>query len=73
VIRKIPDVCGGAAVFEGTRIPVWLIVWCRQCMTDAEILEAYPALKMADIWEAREYAWNNPEEINDAIEENERA
>jgi uncharacterized protein (DUF433 family) len=39
--------------------------------SDAEILEAYPTLEQADLVAAWEYAALHPEEIDQAIRENE--
>jgi uncharacterized protein (DUF433 family) len=70
-ISKRPDRCGDACIRE-TRIPLWVIVgYGRFDMPDEEILRAYPSLTPADLEAAREYAAAHPEEIEQAIRENE--
>ena len=71
-ITKIADVCGGDACIRGHRIPVWVLAGYRQLgLSDAEVLRAYPTLTPADLEVAWEYASSHPEEIADAIRENE--
>ena len=71
-IVKTPDTCGGDARIDGTRIPVWVLVnYRRQVGSDAELLEAYPSIKLADLDAAWDYAARYPEEIDRAIAENE--
>ena len=71
-ITKTPDLCGGDACIRGHRIPVWGLVRLRQLgATTPKILEAYPPLAPADLEAAWEYYEANPQEINQAILENE--
>ncbi|MBD6616978.1 DUF433 domain-containing protein [Komarekiella sp. 'clone 1'] len=71
-ITKTPGVCGGDACIANTRIPVWSLVNDRRLgMSDARILEAFPHLTAADLVNAWAYADANPEEIEQAIRENE--
>ncbi len=71
-IEKTPGVCGGDACIAGTRIPVWSLVIDRRLgMSDAKILEAFPHLTAADLVNAWAYAAANPDEIEQAIQENE--
>lgn len=70
-ITKTFGVCGGDACIANTRIPVWSLVNDRHFgMTDARILEAFPHLNAADLVNAWAYADANPEEIEQAIREN---
>jgi uncharacterized protein (DUF433 family) len=52
-----PDQMGGVACLRGLRIPVATVVdLVAEGMPIAEILEAYPDLEEADIYEALRYA-----------------
>ncbi len=69
-----PDVCGGEACIVRTRIPVWTLVQARSLgLSDADILNAYPALSAQDLAEAWAYARSHADEIRAQIESNERA
>jgi uncharacterized protein (DUF433 family) len=71
-ISKKPDRCGGDACIRETRIPVWVLVGYRRLgASDADILRAYPSLQPPDLEAAWAYAAANPEEIDQAIRENE--
>jgi uncharacterized protein (DUF433 family) len=73
-VEKTPGVCGGDACIRKTRIPVWgLIEWRRLGLSDAEIREQHPDLTPADLEAAWEYYAQHPEEIDQAIRENEAA
>jgi uncharacterized protein (DUF433 family) len=67
-IQKTAGVCGGDARVGNTRIPVWLLVLARkQGQTDAQLLDAYPALAAADLDAAWDYYREQPVEIEQAI------
>lgn len=71
-IVKSPDICGGDARIDGTRIPVWVLVNYRRSVNgDAEVLQSYPSLSHADLEAAWTYAALHAEEIAQAINENE--
>ncbi|MUG98883.1 DUF433 domain-containing protein [Scytonema sp. UIC 10036] len=71
-ITKTPGVVGGDACIAKTRIPVWSLVNYRRLgANDAHILEAFPHLTAADLVNAWAYADAYPEEIEQAIQENE--
>ncbi|MEG4815220.1 DUF433 domain-containing protein [Microcoleus sp. K5-D4] len=73
-IKKTPGVCGGDACIGNTRIPVWVLVGYRRLgSSDAELLKCYPHLTAADLVNAWAYADAYPEEIEQAIKENEAA
>ncbi|MEB3340575.1 DUF433 domain-containing protein [Okeania sp.] len=73
-IEKTPGVCGGDACIAGTRIPVWVLVNARRLgMSESELLQDYPTLRVTDIANAWVYAEANAEEIERAIQENEEA
>jgi uncharacterized protein (DUF433 family) len=73
-ITKTPNVCGGNACIENTRIPVWSLVKYRQLgANDAKILEAFPHLSAADIVNAWAYAEAYPKEMEQAIQANDEA
>jgi uncharacterized protein (DUF433 family) len=55
-----------------TRIPVWVIVQARNLgNTDEQILENYPTLNAIDLSNVWAYATIYPNEITQAIQENE--
>jgi uncharacterized protein (DUF433 family) len=69
-ITKTPDVCGGDACIDGTRLPVWLFVSLRsQGANDAELLQFYPHLSAADLVNVWAYAEAYPEEIETVLRE----
>ncbi len=70
-IRKTSGVVGGDACLGNTRIPVWSLVNDRRLgLSDARILEAFPDLTAADLVNAWAYADAHPDEIEQAIREN---
>ena len=71
-IQKTPDVMGGEACIRSTRVTVWILVGYRQLgLSDARLLEYYPALAQADLDAAWEYYREHPAEIDEAIRRNE--
>ncbi|HET6382765.1 MAG TPA: DUF433 domain-containing protein [Armatimonadota bacterium] len=73
-ISKTPGICGGEACIRHTRIPVWLLVEERRLgFTDDDILNAHPLLLPVDLHAAADYYEHHDEEIEQAIQENEKA
>ena len=73
-IERTMSVAGGAACVVRTRIPVWLLEQARRLgTTEADLLRAYPSLRAADLANVWAYVHAYPEEINNAIAENEGA
>jgi uncharacterized protein (DUF433 family) len=73
-IAKIAGIVGGDACIAGTRIPVWALENYRRLgLSEAQILENYPALHAADLVNAWIYVEENQEEIDQAIQANETA
>jgi len=73
-IKKTPGVCGGDACIGNTRIQVWVLVGYRRLgSSDAEVLKCYPHLTAADLVNAWAYADAYPQEIEQAIKENDEA
>jgi uncharacterized protein (DUF433 family) len=73
-ISKKPDRCGGDACIRDTRITVWgLVQWRTQGLSDEAILQTMRGLSPADLQAAWDYADAHPEEIEQAIQENEEA
>jgi uncharacterized protein (DUF433 family) len=71
-VSRRPNIQGGDACIRDTRIPVWVIVNYRRLGgSDGAILNSYPSLTTADLQVAFEYAAANPQEIDQAIRENE--
>lgn len=59
----------GKAVVKGTRIPVASIVnHYRSGMGIEEILEGYPSLKPAQLFDALSYYFDNKDEIDKELE-----
>ncbi len=73
-IEVSPGVCGGDPRIAGTRIPVWALEQSRRLgMTEAQILDAYPSLRAADLVNAWAYVAEHSDEITRQIKENEEA
>jgi uncharacterized protein (DUF433 family) len=71
IITKTPGVCGGKACIAGTRITVWLLVEAQQLgISEAQLLQDYPHITVADLVNAWSYADAYPEEIAAAIRAN---
>jgi len=69
-VVKVKGVCGGQPAVKGTRIPVRIIAECwRGGMSPEEIRDAYPHLKLAQIFDALSYAEDHSEEIERLIKE----
>ena len=69
-ITKDPEVCGGRACIDGTRIRVVDIASLqREGHTPERMLEAYPYLNLAQIHAALSYYYENQQEIEDALKE----
>ncbi|MDQ7857692.1 MAG: DUF433 domain-containing protein [Armatimonadota bacterium] len=70
-IVKVPDICGGAATVQGTRVPVWVLVeYTRAGHTPGELQDFYPHLSLAQIYDALSYWQDHPEEIEAEIRQN---
>ena len=74
-IQKTPEVCRGDACIRTTRIPIWSLVEARRLgFSDQELLNHYdPPLTQADLDTAWAYFDSHPNEIEQAIRENEDA
>lgn len=73
-IVKTPNVCGGAARIEGTRLYVWgLEEYRRLGWSDVDILDGYEQLTSESLAAAWRYADANKEEMDAAIRENDEA
>jgi uncharacterized protein (DUF433 family) len=73
-IEKSPGVQGGDACIVRTRIPVWTLeAYRRLGWNDAQILANFPTLRSVDLIFAWIYVDANPEEIEQALHEQETA
>jgi uncharacterized protein (DUF433 family) len=73
LVRKTPGVCGGEACLGDSRIMVWLLVALKNDgLSDTDLLRDYPTLTSSDLASAWEYNRQHPEEIEQAIQANER-
>lgn len=73
-IEETPGVLGGEACLVRTRIPVWVVVQARKLgSSDAEILQAYPSLRVEDLANAWTYYEVRQAEIEQQIAEHEMA
>jgi len=69
-ITKDPEVCGGRACIDGTRIRVVDIACLlRDGYTPDRMLDVYPSLNLAQIHAALSYYYENPQEIESALRE----
>jgi uncharacterized protein (DUF433 family) len=72
-ITKDPDVCGGRACIDKTRIRVMDIVGLKQQGYNPEkMLEAYSSLNLAQVHAALSYYYEKSAEIDAAFEEDRR-
>lgn len=68
-IIKDPHIYGGSAIIKGTRIPVKAIVIHYQSgMSVEDILEGYPSITPAQLFDTLSYYHDNKEEIEKDIE-----
>lgn len=71
-IESNSGVCGGAPYITRTRIPVWVLEqYRRQGASEAELLRAYPTLRMEDLVNAWAYVRAHHDKIDQQIRENE--
>jgi len=71
-IVTTPSVCGRAARFVRTRIPVWVVERLRQLgVSETDILPSYRKLRASDLVQAWSYADRHRSEIDQAIRESE--
>ena len=69
-ITKDPEVCGGRACIDGTRIRVADIACLqREGYAPERMLEVYPSLNLAQVHAALSYYYENPQEIDSALQE----
>ena len=70
-IVRVPGIAGGEPIIKGTRVPVRAIVLnYKASETLEEILEAYPHVPPAAVFDAVSYYLDHQEEIEAFIEEN---
>jgi uncharacterized protein (DUF433 family) len=73
-ITKDPEVCGGKACIDGTRIRVLdLACLMRQGLSPQGMLEAYPSLNLAQVYAALSYYHENTQEIDADLERDREA
>ena len=73
-IESTPGVCGGEPRIVRTRITVWVLEQARRLGTgEAELLQAYPALRAEDLTNAWAYVRSHQQEIEEQISANENA
>lgn len=73
-IVKDPNIMGGSARIEGTRIRVSDIVvdYEYRDWSPEEIADQYPTITLSDIYTALEYHHRNKKEIREEIQEREQ-
>jgi uncharacterized protein (DUF433 family) len=66
-----PSICGGSPRIEGTRITVRTLVMyaLHHGMSPEELLAQYPHLRLASIYDALSYYYDNREDIDREIAE----
>ncbi len=73
-IESTPGVCGGEPRIVRTKITVWVLEQARRLGTgEAELLQAYPALRAEDLTNAWAYVRSHQQEIEEQIRANENA
>ena len=72
-ITKDPEICGGRACIDGTRVRVLDIAALADGgQTPSQIQSAYPHLSLAQVHAALSYAYEYPKEIEAQLEEDRR-
>lgn len=72
-ITKDPEICGGRACIDGTRVRVLdIAALAYGGQTPSQIQSAYPALSLAQVHAALSYAYEYPKEIEAQLEEDRR-
>jgi type III restriction enzyme len=72
MIDRAPGVCGGRAKLAGTRVPVHRVAaYYRLGCSPDEILALLSSLTLAQVHAALAYALANPEEMEQALAEEE--
>ena len=70
LIQEHPNICGGAPVISGTRIPVATIIeFNRLGLPVSKILNQYPHLTKQQIFAALEYYQDHKDKIDKLIKE----
>jgi uncharacterized protein (DUF433 family) len=65
-IDRVPGFCGGEPKIRGSRIAVWVIAnWHLQGLTEAEIVEMYPQLSKAQVFDALSYYYDHQNEVDE--------
>jgi uncharacterized protein (DUF433 family) len=73
-ITKQPDVRGGKACIDDTRIAVAdVAVLLEQALGDRQIVECYPSLNLAQVHAAISYYYENREELQKDLAEDDDA
>ena len=73
-IDTLDGVCGGEPTLVRTRIPVWLLEQARRLgATDADLLQAYPALRAEDLASAWAYVRSHRDEIDRQMRDHDAA
>lgn len=71
-VTRIPGVCGGRPVVQGTRIPVKVLVRYHQMgYTSTEILSGHAGLTPAQLYDALSYYYDHQAEIEADIKADE--
>lgn len=74
LLRKTPDVVGGAACIRRSRIAVYdLVEWRQLGRTDVDLLNDYPTLTQEDLNAAWAYYADHRDEIDTEIRLNNEA
>ena len=70
-IVQVKGICGGRPTIKESRIPVWqIVVMFKAGDLPEDILEAYPNLRAAQVYDAISYYLDHQDEIEKEIEEN---
>ena len=73
-VTKDPQVCGGKACVDGTRIRVLdLVCLMRQGLSPQGMISAYPSLNLAQVYAALSYYHENAQEIDSDLERDREA
>lgn len=69
------DYCGGEPIIEGTKFPVRSVVVyvLHQGLTPEELVDRFPHLGLAQIYDALSYYYDHQDAIDESIEGNREA
>lgn len=71
-VTRVSGRCGGRPVIRGTRFPVSSVVFyiLRQGMTPEELVQEFPHLTLAQVYDALSYYYDHKDDIDEELAAN---